>query len=75
MLDGLLRVSEAASIDVADLETEGEETITVRRSKTDQEGAAQYVGPTIVACIRAWHEAAAIVEGALFQRLDKAGVA
>ena len=33
MSDGLLRVSEAA-----DLEAEGANTLTVRRSKTDQEG-------------------------------------
>lgn len=52
-----------------------QETITVRRSKTDREGegTARYVGPATVARIRAWLEAAAITEGAMFQRLDKAG--
>ena len=38
MSDGLLRVSEAAGIEVADLEAEGANTLTIRRSKTDQEG-------------------------------------
>ena len=35
MSDAMLRVSEAARLDVTDLEAEGENTITVRRSKTD----------------------------------------
>ena len=36
--DAMLRVSEAAALHVADLEAEGGNTLTVRRSKTDQEG-------------------------------------
>ena len=35
MSDGLLRVSEAAALEVADLEAEGANTLTIRRSKTD----------------------------------------
>ena len=38
MSDAMLRVSEAAALHVADLEAEGGNTLTVRRSKTDQEG-------------------------------------
>ena len=46
MSDGLLRVSEAAALEAADLEGEGPNTLTIRRSKTDQEGAGavQYIG-------------------------------
>ena len=75
MSDAMLRVSEAAALDVADLEAEGGNTLTVRRSKTDQEsaGAAQYIGEPTVARVRAWMAAAGIEDGPLFQRLDKAG--
>ena len=64
-----------AALDVADLEAEGGNTLTVRRSKTDQEsaGAAQYIGEPTVARVRAWMAAAGIEDGPLFQRLDKAG--
>ena len=76
MSDGLLlRVSEAAEIEVADLEAEGANTLTIRRSKTDQEGegAVQYIGGPTVDRVRAWLSAAAIADGAMFQRLDRAG--
>ena len=48
MSDGLLRVSEAAALEAADLEAEGANTLTIRRSKTDQEGegAVQYIRRT-----------------------------
>ena len=70
MSDGLLRVSEAAA-----LEAEGANTLTIRRSKTDQEGegAVQYIGGPTVARVRAWLEAAGIAGGTMFQCLDKAG--
>ena len=75
MSDGLLRVSEAAALKVADLEAEGANTLTIRRSKTDQEGegAVQYIGEPTVARVRAWLSAAGITGGPMFQRLDKAG--
>ena len=75
MSDGLLRVSEAAALEVADLEAEGANTLTIRRSKTDQEGegAVQYIGGPTVARVRAWLAAAGITGGPMFQRLDKAG--
>ena len=41
MSDGLLRVSEAAALEVADLEAEDANTLTIRRSKTDQEARAR----------------------------------
>ena len=58
----MLRVSEAAALHIADLKAEGENTLTVRRSKTDQEGkgAAQYIGEPTVARVRAWMDAAAL---------------
>ena len=73
--DGLLRVSEAAALEVADLEAEDANTLTIRRSKTDQEaeGAVQYIGEPTVARVRAWLDAAGIAAGPLFQRLDRAG--
>ena len=58
MSDGLLRVSEAAALEVVDLEGEG---------------TAQYIGGPTVARVRAWLEAAGIAGGPMFQRLDKAG--
>ena len=75
MSDGLLRVSEAAALKVVDLKAEGANTLTIRRSKTDQEGegAAQYIGGPTVARVRAWLEAAGLTGGPLFQRLDRAG--
>ena len=75
MSDGLLRVSEAAALEAADLEAEGPNTLTVHRSKTDQEGegAVQYIGSPTVARVRAWLDAAGIADGPMFQRLDKAG--
>ena len=75
MSDGLLRVSEAAALEVADLEAEGANTLTIRRSKTDQEGegAVQYIGGPTVARVRAWLDAAGIAGGLMFQRLDRAG--
>ena len=73
--DGLLRVSEAAALEVADLEAEDANTLTIRRSKTDHEaeGAVQYIGEPTVARVRAWLDAAGIAAGPLFQRLDRAG--
>ena len=75
MSDGLLRVSEAAVLEAADLEAEGANTLTIRRSKTDQEaeGAVQYIGGPTVARVRAWIEAARFAGGPMFHRLDKAG--
>ena len=52
MSDALLRVSEVAALDTADIarDADGSATVTVRRSKTDQEGegAVLYLGaPTV----------------------------
>ncbi len=48
-----------------------------RKSKTDQdgEGAALFVGPSTVAAVKRWLDAAGIVEpdALIFQRMDKGG--
>jgi integrase len=80
---GAFRRSELVALDVADLEeTEDGLRVTIRRSKTDQEG--QGVTIAIVrggACcpvkaVRAWLDAAGIAEGPVFRPVrkgDKAG--
>ena len=52
MSDGLLRVSEATALEVADLEAEGANTLAIHRSKTDPKGAGavQYIGGPTDAC-------------------------
>jgi integrase len=68
------------ALDVADLEeTEDGLRVTIRRSKTDQEG----IGTTIaivrggvncpVKALRAWLDAARITEGAVFRPVRKGG--
>ncbi len=68
-----IRVSELAAVEVADLEaeTDGSGRLTVRRSKTDQDGrgATLYVGKPTMRAIQAWREAAGIAEGPLFRRV------
>ena len=75
--DALLRVSEVAALDVEDLtgEPDGSGRLTVRRSKTDQEGggAVQYLGPSTLSRVRAWLNAASISTGPLFRRVRRGG--
>jgi len=77
---GAFRRSELVALDVADLEeTEDGLRVTIRRSKTDQEG----IGTTIaivrggascpVKALRAWLNAAGIAEGAVFRPVRKGG--
>ena len=75
MSDALLRVSEAAAIDVDDLEGAA---LQVRRSKTDQfgKGAACFLGVPTRCRVENWlrHAPANGVEGAaLFRRIDRWG--
>ena len=74
MSDGLLRVSEAAALDLADLNLE-DQALAIRRSKTDQEGAGAvvYTGRPTLERLKAWIQAAGITEGALFRRVGKSG--
>ena len=75
--DGLLRVSEIAAIQVEDVEPaeDGSGRLTVRSSKTDQEGAGQvlYLGESTIRRVNAWTEAAGIASGPLFVRVRKNG--
>ena len=72
--DALLRVSELAALTVADIDMT-EQTLTVQRSKTDQEGtgAVLFLGKPTIQRVQAWLTAAGIREGALFRALTKGG--
>ncbi|MDE0332302.1 MAG: tyrosine-type recombinase/integrase [Nitrospinae bacterium] len=72
--DALLRVSELGALNVHDVNL-ADQTVLIRRSKTDQEGAGvvQYLGEPTVARVRAWIDAAALAEGALFRPILKSG--
>jgi integrase len=78
---GAFRKSEVVALNVDDLEFCDEGVrVTIRRSKTDQEGKGQTVpilrgaGPFCpVRLLREWLDAAGIFEGALFRRVPKGG--
>ncbi len=73
--DALLRVSEIAALDVADVDLT-EQTVLIRRSKTDQEGqgVVQFLGKSTAERVRAWLLSAGLTDGALF-RAVKSGQA
>jgi site-specific recombinase XerD len=75
---GAFRRSELAALEVADLDERPEGLrVTVRQSKTDQEGAGAVVPiargahACPVAAVRAWLAAAAITEGPVFRPVSK----
>jgi site-specific recombinase XerD len=77
---GAFRRSELAALTVADLEpNEAGLRVTVRRSKTDQEGKGQTVailaGTRLkpVDAVSTWLETAGITDGALFRAIDRHG--
>ena len=77
---GAFRRSELVALDVADLEeTDEGYRITIRRSKTDQEGVGAVIaivrgGSTCpVKAVRAWLAASGISEGPLFRPVAKGG--
>jgi site-specific recombinase XerD len=77
---GAFRRSELVALDVADIEeADAGLRITIRQSKTDQdgEGATIAIARGIVACpvqaLREWLDAAGIASGALFRSVNKAG--
>jgi site-specific recombinase XerD len=77
---GALRRSELVALDVEDLEeSELGFKVTIRHSKTDQEGAAQTIAivrgsvACPVAALKAWLEAAGITKGPLFRAVRKGG--
>lgn len=77
---GALRRSELVTLEIGDLVSqEGGALLTLRRSKTDPDGAGQTIGilngTTIRALehISAWCEAAGITSGRLFRSVDRHG--
>jgi integrase len=77
---GAFRRSELVALDVADLEETDEGLrVTIRRSKTDQEGHGQVIaiirgGSTCpVKAVKAWLQASGILEGPLFRPVAKGG--
>ena len=74
MSDGLLRISEASALQVADVEANADGgTVTIRASKTDQQGdgAVRFLGAPTVAAVRRYLDAAGITAGPLFRRIRK----
>ena len=75
--DTLLRRSELSALLVPDLleEIDGDATLLVRRSKTDQEGEGEtvWVAPDSVALVRTWLSRAGIAGGFLFRSVAKGG--
>ena len=73
--DAMLRRSELADLQVADLleEMQGDATLLVRRSKTDGEGRGEivYLAWDTVALVRSWLERSGICDGRLFRSVDK----
>ncbi len=72
--DALLRVSEVSGLDVTDVDLE-EQTVLIRRSKTDQEGrgSVQFLGGPTAERIRAWLAGSGLTEGALFRAVYQGG--
>src|SRR5262249_12646788 len=79
---GAFRRSELVGLDVADLDFGNDGlTVTLRRSKTDQEGQGRKVGIPYgsnpqtcpVRSLRAWIEVSAIVVGPVFRSVDRHG--
>ena len=77
---GAFRRSELVALDVADLEfSSAGLAVTLRKSKTDQEGRSRRIGIPYgssdktcpVRSLQAWLETARIVDGAVFRSLDK----
>jgi len=81
-LAAALRRSELVALDAGDVtETTEGLVVTLRRSKTDQEGAGRRIGVPYgshpatcpVRSLRAWTQTAGIVDGPLFVTIDSAG--
>ena len=72
--DALLRISELAALTVDDIDMT-EQTITIQRSKTDQEGtgAVLFLGKPTIQRVQAWLAVAGVREGVLFRALTKGG--
>lgn len=76
---GAFRRSELVALDIADVKANGHMTITVKRGKTDQEGAGLVkhfeddgnIKP--VSALRDWLDNAGIKSGAVFRQVDRHG--
>lgn len=75
--DSLCRRSELVALQRVDLDAaeHGAGTLTIRRSKTDQEGSGQvrYLAPDTMRHVAAWLEAVGHADGALFRAVGKSG--
>lgn len=80
---GAFRRSELVGLDLADLDFARDGLkVTLRRSKTDQEGAGRLVGVPYgsnpetcpVRCLQAWMEVAGIDQGPVFRAVSKTGI-
>ena len=71
MSDCLLRISEAVAVDIEDVDT----TLTIRSSKTDQEGKGEslFIGEPTLEAIDTYCKAGGIESGALFRRIRRGG--
>lgn len=78
MSDGLLRVSEAAAVRVADVDPrqDGTGRLLIARSKTDQpgRGTVLFLRARTMRRVSSWAAASGIRSGALFRRVRKGGV-
>lgn len=78
---GAFRRSELVNVEVSDIRINGKLTVTVRRSKTDQEGVGLVkVIPALsdkdicpVRAMRQWLDEGGIKSGAIFRQIDKWG--
>ena len=75
--DAMLRVAEIAVLDIEDLAVEADGTgrLTIRNSKTDQEGegAVAFIGVPGVRRLRIWLGAIGATKGPMFRRVRRGG--
>lgn len=75
--DSLCRRSELVAVQYRDLEggSQGDGTLAIRRSKTDQEGrgSVRYLAADTMRAVQAWLDAGGVREGALFRAVGKGG--
>ena len=69
MSDCLLRISEVVAVNIKDVDT----TLTIRSSKTDQEGKGEslFIGEPTHKTIKKYRDAGEIASGALFRRIRR----
>ena len=75
--DSLCRRSELVALEHCDFEVgpHGDGTLSIRRSKTDQEGhgSMRYLAGDTVRAVQAWLEVSGVAEAALFRAVGKGG--